>query len=223
MAKTVIVATGLVERKLEIPGEAEYFGRGVSYCATCDGAFCKGKTVVVVGGGNSALGSALYLSDLAEKVYLVHRRADFRGDFALQEKIKARKNIELVLGYVPTEIIGDGKKATGIKLAKRAELAVMKTAKDEPAEAAQGTDAPVTRELQTDAVFVAIGKTPANQLIKDLVELDGNGYAITDEHCTTKTEGLFVAGDGRAKELHQLVTATADGAIAAHSAIKFLH
>ncbi|MBR1795805.1 thioredoxin-disulfide reductase [Candidatus Saccharibacteria bacterium] len=200
-ARTVIVATGLNERKMEVPGEAKFIGRGVSFCATCDGSFYKDKTVAVVGGGNTALSDALYLSDLAKKVYLVHRRAEFRGEFALQEKIKTRKNVELVLGYMPIEVVGD-KRVTGLKIRER-----------------EGT---LEKTLGVDGIFVAVGKIPSNQLIADLVELDEAGYAITDDKCGTKTPGLFVAGDGRVKELRQLVTATADGAVAASSAIDFL-
>ncbi|MDO4986873.1 MAG: thioredoxin-disulfide reductase [Candidatus Saccharibacteria bacterium] len=200
-ARTVIVATGLNERKMEVPGEAKFIGRGVSFCATCDGSFYKDKTVAVVGGGNTALSDALYLSDLAKKVYLVHRRTEFRGEFALQEKIKTRKNVELVLGYMPIEVVGD-KRVTGLKIRER-----------------EGT---LEKTLGVDGIFVAVGKIPSNQLIADLVELDEAGYAITDDRCSTKTPGLFVAGDGRVKELRQLVTATADGAISASSAIDFL-
>ena len=200
-ARTVIVATGLNERKMEVPGEAKFIGRGVSFCATCDGSFYKDKTVAVVGGGNTALSDALYLSDLAKKVYLVHRRTEFRGEFALQEKVKARKNVELVLGYVPAEVVGDNH-VTSLKVRER--------------------DGDAEKLLGVDGVFVAVGKMPNNQLIADLVELDETGYAITDDRCSTKTPGLFVAGDGRVKELRQLVTATADGAIAASSAIDFL-
>lgn len=200
-ARTVIVATGLDERKMEVPGEAKFVGRGVSFCATCDGSFYKDKTVAVVGGGNTALSDALYLSDLAKKVYLVHRRTEFRGEFALQEKIKTRKNVELVLGYMPIEVVGD-KRVTGLKIRER-----------------EGT---LEKTLGVDGIFVAVGKIPSNQLVADLVELDEAGYAITDDKCQTKTPGLFVAGDGRVKELRQLVTATADGAVAASSAIDFL-
>lgn len=203
-ARTVIVATGLNERKMEVPGEAKFIGRGVSFCATCDGSFYKDKTVAVVGGGNTALSDALYLSDLAKKVYLVHRRTEFRGEFALQEKIKTRKNVELVLGYVPTEVLGD-KHVTGLKVRER---------EDEAGNSEE--------TLDVDGIFVAVGKIPNNQLIADLVELDESGYAITDDRCSTKTPGLFVAGDGRVKELRQLVTATADGAVAASSASEYL-
>ncbi|MBR0480228.1 thioredoxin-disulfide reductase [Candidatus Saccharibacteria bacterium] len=200
-ARTVIVATGLNERKMEVPGEAKFIGRGVSFCATCDGSFYKDKTVAVVGGGNTALSDALYLSDLAKKVYLVHRRTEFRGEFALQEKIKTHKNVELVLGYMPIEVVGD-KHVTGLKIRER-----------------EGT---LEKTLGVDGIFVAVGKIPSNQLIADLVELDEAGYAITDDRCSTKTPGLFVAGDGRVKELRQLVTATADGAISASSASEYL-
>lgn len=195
-ARAVIVATGLVERRLRIPGEERLLGKGVSFCATCDGAFYQGKDVAVVGGGNSALSSAIYLAGLARKVYLVHRREEFRGDFALQEKVRGLENVELVLGCVPEEIVGE-KKVTGLKISDGRELAV-------------------------EGVFVAVGKVPANQLIKDLVELDEGGYAVTDEKRQTKTPGLFVAGDGRTEVLRQLVTATADGAVAASGAREFL-
>lgn len=191
-AQNVIIATGLVEKKLKIPGEEKYLGRGVSYCATCDGAFYRGKTVAVIGGGNSALSSATYLAGIAEKIYLIHRRTEYRADQILQEKIAKLKNVVPVLGYVPVEITGE-EKVEKIKLKSSSEA----------------------RDLVVDGVFVAIGHEPKNELLKDLAELDENGYAITDEKCRTKTEGLFVVGDGRQKELRQLVTAVADGAIAA--------
>ena len=131
----------------------------------------------------------------------MHRRTEFRGEFALQEKIKTHKNVELVLGYMPIEVVGD-KHVTGLKIRER-----------------EGT---LEKTLGVDGIFVAVGKIPSNQLIADLVELDEAGYAITDDRCSTKTPGLFVAGDGRVKELRQLVTATADGAISASSASEYL-
>ena len=200
-AKAVIFSAGLTDRKMDIPNEEEFVGRGISYCATCDGAFYKDKIVAVIGGGNSALGSALYLSEIAKKVYLVHRRFEYRATEILQEKIAERENIEPVLGYVPSEIIAEGKKVVGLKLVNNVSE---------------------SRELNLDGVFVAIGKVPHNDLIAELVDFDENGYAITDENCATKTPGLFVAGDCRAKTLRQLVTATADGAVAASSAINYL-
>ena len=193
---------------MNIPHEEDFVGRGVSYCATCDGNFYKGKTVAVIGGGNSALASALYLSDLAEKVYLVHRRNEYRASEFLQQKVTEKSNIEPILGYIPSELITDGKKLTGLKLTKNPDLAT-----------APGSH---FTTLFLSGIFVAIGKIPSNDLVAPLVDLDESGYIKTDEVCKTKTPGLFAAGDCRVKSLRQLVTATSDGALSATSALDFL-
>ena len=195
-AKTIIIATGTQPRKLELEHEDEFTGKGISYCATCDGAFYKDKVVAVNGGGNSALHEALYLADIASKVYLVHRRTEFRGSEDMVEKIKAKGNVELVLGANITKLNGD-KKLTSVE-----------------------TDTGQT--LDVDGLFVSIGRIPnAKKLIDGLEVVDGD-YVAAGENCITNIPGVFVAGDVRNKELRQLVTATSDGAIAANEALKYL-
>lgn len=196
-AKTVILATGSENRKLGVEGEDALVGRGISYCATCDGAFFRKKTVAVVGGGNTALEDALYLADLAEKVYLIHRRDTFRGEDATVKKLAARENVEFV--YHST--------VTALHAEKRLN-AIDVTNKD-------GS----VRTIEVKGLFVAVGRIPENQNFASLVELDPAGYAVAGEDCRTKTPGVFVAGDNRTKNVRQLVTAAADGAVAATAAI----
>ena len=194
-SKTVIIANGAKRRKLEIPGEDEFSGRGVSYCATCDGAFFKDKTVAVIGGGNTALEDALYLANLCEKVYLVHRRDEFRAVKNLVERVKNNEKIEILYSQSPTEIKGDNK-VSSVALQNGVELVV-------------------------DGVFVAIGLKPDNERFENIVELE-NGYIKAGEDCRTTCDGIFAAGDTRTKSLRQIVTATSDGAIAATCAIELL-
>lgn len=200
-AKAVIIATGSESRKLGVEGEDALVGRGVSYCATCDGAFFRGKKVAVVGGGNTALEDALYLSDIAETVYLIHRRDEFRGDEASAELLKKRENVVFVLNSRVTKL-------TAEKRLKSIEV----TDKDGK-----------TAEYEVNGLFVAVGRIPENRAFENVLELDGSGYAVSGEDCRTKTPGVFVAGDNRAKELRQLVTAAADGASAATEAVKYLN
>lgn len=204
-AGAVILAVGAEDKKLGIERETELAGRGVSYCATCDGAFYKGKNVAVIGGGNTALYDAVYLADIADKVYVVHRRDEFRGDAVLVEKLKRKENVEFVLGYVPEQILGDDKVA-GVKLAP------------------SGKVDSVTSEkiLDVDGIFVAIGKKPATEKYAELVKLDENGYIVASEDCRTSCDGVYVAGDCRTKDIRQLVTAAADGAVAADAAVNYL-
>ncbi|MBR3052036.1 thioredoxin-disulfide reductase [Candidatus Saccharibacteria bacterium] len=201
----VILAVGAEDKKLGCKGESEYTGRGVSYCATCDGAFYKGKTVAVIGGGNTALYDALYLADIASKVYLVHRRGEFRGDAALVKKLKKRENVEFVLGYVPEEIAGD-KKVGEVRLAASGLVETV----------AEG------RSLNVDGVFVAVGKKPMTEKFAKLVQLNENGYIVAGEDRATSCPGVFAAGDCRTKTVRQLVTAAADGAVASTNALAFL-
>lgn len=205
LTKVVILAVGAEDKKLELAREDKLTGRGVSYCATCDGAFYKGKTVAVVGGGNTALYDALYLADMAEKVYLVHRRDEFRGDAILVERLREKDNVEMVLGYVPEEILGE-KKVAGLKLKPSGKVPEVKE----------------DRELVVEGIFVAVGKKPTTEGFKNLVDLDENGYVRSGEACTTSCPGVFVAGDCRTKDLRQLVTAASDGAVAAEAACKYL-
>ncbi len=207
-ARALIYTAGAYPRKAGVPGEDEYTGKGVSYCAICDGAFYKGKIVAVLGGGDTALDDALYLADICEKVYLVHRRDSFRGAQSTVELLKQKENVELVLNETVTEIYGE-KKPTGIKLKSG-------------------------RELALDGVFVAYGSVPQSKLIKNLVQLDERGYVVAGEDgityaATKKADddrriqpGLYVAGDVRTKTLRQVVTAVSDGANAATTAAEYL-
>lgn len=198
-AKTVIIATGLENRPLGL-GEEKMIGRGISYCATCDGAFYKGKTVAVVGGGNTALSDVLVLADLAEKVYLIHRRTEFRGEARLVEQVKNRANVELVLDSEVEKLEGE----------KRLEAVEVKNKNDE------------VRRILVDGLFVAVGQMPKNENFADVIEVDEAGYILADESCETNVAGIFVAGDNRKKEVRQLVTATSDGAVAALKAVQYL-
>lgn len=200
-AKAVIIATGSENRKLGIEREEELVGRGISYCATCDGAFYRKKTVAVVGGGNTALEDALYLSDIAETVYLIHRREGFRAEESTVEKLKRRPNVKFILNAKVTRLIAE-KRLSAIEV----------TYNDKR-----------TEELSINGLFVAVGRIPENQNFTSVIDLDDSGYAISGENCKTKTEGIFVAGDNRVKEVRQLVTATSDGAIAATEAIKYIN
>lgn len=201
-ARAIILATGSTDKKLGLESEERLFGRGVSYCATCDGALHKDEVVAVVGGGNTAFYDALYLADLARKVYVIHRRDEFRADKALVDKVKAKKNVEFVLNAKVEDFIGEDK-------LERVELS-------------STLDDSKKHGFEVTAAFVAIGRTPTTEKFTNLVELDENGYVISGEDCLTSEEGVFVAGDLREKTLHQLVTATSDGAIAATAAVNYL-
>lgn len=200
VGRSLIVATGSVDREMGVPREQEMTGRGVSYCATCDGAFYKNKDVAIVGGGNTAFYDALYLADVAKKVYLVHRRDSFRADAALVEKVRAKKNVEFVLEAHPVEILGE-KKVEGL--------------------AVENKDGE-KKNLVVDGIFVAVGRVPATKIFSELVDLDEKGYVVAGEDCHTSCAGVFVAGDCRAKDVRQLVTAASDGAIAANEAVRYL-
>ena len=199
-AKTVIIATGVVRRKLEIPGEDRFLGAGVSYCATCDGLFFKDKTATVVGGGNTALEDAVYLAGICEKVYLIHRRDEFRGSRHEVEKVLANPKIEILYDTIPLAIEGEG-------MVSRLQVKNVKTEEE--------------KTLYTSAVFVAVGLVPQNDIFAGKVDMD-SGYITAGESCVTNVPGVFVAGDTRTKSLRQLVTATADGAIAATAAANYL-
>ena len=199
-SKTVIYALGASPKKLGIAGEEEFTGRGVSYCALCDGAFFEGKTVTVIGGGDTALGDALYLSKTAEKVYIVHRRNEFRANASLVKKAEETANIQFVLEAVPAEIIGDDS-VTGIKLNQKG----------------------AEKNLSTNGVFVAVGSLPNTALLNGIADLDDRGYVIADESCITSAEGMFAAGDVRTKAVRQVITAAADGANAIVSALNFIN
>ena len=200
-AKAVIIATGSENRKLGVEGEDKLVGRGVSYCATCDGAFFRNKSVAVVGGGNTALEDALYLADVAEKVYLIHRRDQFRGEDSTVEKLKQRDNVQFVYNSQVTKLNAD-RRLQSVEVTDKQENVTV---------------------IEVSGLFVAVGRVPENQNFASVIELDGAGYAVAAENCRTKTPGVFVAGDNRVKEVRQLVTATADGAVAATEAVRFIN
>ena len=200
--KTIILATGASYDKLDVPGEAEYTGRGVSYCATCDGAFYKGKIAAVVGGGDVALEDALYLSNMADKVYLIHRRDELRGAKVLQDKVFAADNIMFMPDTVVTSINGsDG-------LVSSIDTKNVKTNMEE--------------NISVNGIFIAVGMKPNVSYINELVELDKAGYVVASEDGITSKKGIFVAGDMRTKVLRQVITAVSDGANAVASVEKYL-
>lgn len=199
--RTVIVASGSARKTLKAPGEAKFSGRGVSYCATCDGAFHKGKPVAVVGGGNTALEDAIFLAKTSSVVYLINKSNEFNGDDLLIETVLATPNIEVMHNSQIMEIKGD-KTVTGIT--------VMDGSSNQ------------TKELELGGVFIAVGVLPNSNLFTDLLNLDKSGYIIAGENCHTNLEGVFAAGDCRTKSLRQLVTAAADGAVAATEANKYI-
>lgn len=197
-ARAVIVASGTKERMLQIPGEVENIGRGVSYCAVCDGAFFKGKDVVVIGGGNSALEEALYLSQFAGSVHIVIRRDVFRGDAIIQQRIKDNPKIHVIKKHIPVRILDDGMRVSGIVLAHSDTLEEM--------------------TLECMGIFPYIGQDPATSFLQGLDVLNAQGYLLVDENCETTCKGIYGAGDVIHKQLRQVVTATSDGAIAAQHA-----
>ena len=200
-SKTIILATGAENRKLNIENEDNLVGKGVSYCATCDGGFYKGKDVAVVGGGNNALEEAIYLTDIASKVYLIHRRDCFRADDAIVEKLKSKDNVEFVYNSNVTKLNANDTLES-----------IEVTNKD-------GN----TKNINVSAVFIAVGRVPENQNFAKIIDLNESGYVIASEDCHTNVDGIFVAGDNRVKSLRQLVTATSDGAVAATEAIKYIN
>lgn len=200
-AKTVVVSSGANPRELGVKGEEELVSKGVHYCAHCDGRFYKNKTVVVVGGGNSAAQDAIYLSRLAQKVYLVHRRDELRATKLYYDQLLKSENVELVWNSVVEEFLSDGR-LTGIKI---------KNLKTEE-----------LRRISCDGVFVSIGRKPATDFLCNAVALDNNGYIIADESTKTDVQGVYAVGDVRTKALRQVVTAVADGAVAVHYAEEYL-
>ena len=201
-ARAVIIATGSHYRKLGVPGEERLSGHGVSWCATCDGFFFRDKTVVIVGGGDTAAEEALYLSRLASKVYLVFRGKELRAVKMLQDRLMGESRIKVIWNSSITEIKGNGKVVTAVSL--------------ENAETGE------TKELSTDGVFIFIGYSPNNQLIPPAVLMNEQGYVLTDEKCETSVPGIFAAGDLRQKFANQIVVAAADGCIAALGAAQYV-
>ena len=201
LSKTVIIAAGANPRELGIEGEQEFIGKGVHYCAHCDGRFYKDKTVAVIGGGNSAVADALYLSRLVKKVYLIHRRDTLRAEKIYHEPLMKAENVEFLWDSTVSEFIADTR-VTGIKVRN------------------VKTDA--MKEISCDGVFISIGRSPATDFLKGKIQLDEKGYIIADESTRTSEKGIFAAGDIRTKALRQVVTAAADGAVAAHYAEEYL-
>ncbi len=195
--KSVIIATGAEHKKLDIAREDDYIGRGISYCATCDGNFYKNKTVAVVGGGNTALIDAIYLSNIVAKLYLIHRRDTFRGEEKYVNELKKKENVEFVLNSVIDKINGE-------------EFLTSIDIKDNDDK---------IRNVLIDGLFIAVGQKPQNEIFKNVVDLDENGYIISDDGVHTKTQHIYVAGDTRVKNLRQLTTAVSDGSQAATIAI----
>jgi len=198
-AKSIILATGADNRKLKLENEEKLTGKGISYCATCDGAFYKNKVVAVQGGGNTAVEDAIYLSDIAETVYLIHRRENFKAEEILLEQLKEKQNVKILLNTTVTKLNGENK-----------------------LESIEITNNKETQTLNIDGLFIAIGQVPETENFKKIIETNEQGYVIAKEDCHTNEPGIFVAGDNRTKEVRQLVTATSDGAISAIEAIKYI-
>ncbi len=199
-AKAVIIATGVKHRMLGLEGENELVGRGISFCAVCDGAFYKDKTVAVIGGGNSALQEAILLSDTAKKVYVVQNLEKLTGEAKLQSIIEKKENVEVILGTVVNSLETEKGELVAIELLGGGKRS----------------------RLEIDGMFIAIGLIPENKPFESLAKLNDYGYFDSDESCTTATEGIFVAGDCRSKRIRQITTATADGAVAALAACEWL-
>lgn len=199
--KTVILATGASHNKLMVPGEEEFAGMGVSYCATCDGAFFRGKTTMVVGGGDVAIEDAIFLARGCEKVYLVHRRDELRGAKILQKALMELPNVEIIWDSVVKTI-------EGTEQVEQVKLMNVKTGKE--------------KEVGIDGIFIAVGIHPNTENFAGLVDMNDKGYIIAGENCETSVPGIFVAGDTRTKELRQIITAVADGANAINSVQKYL-
>ena len=198
--KAIILSMGAKPRKLGVPREDELGSKGISYCAICDGGFYRNKTVAVVGGGDTAVEDALYLSRIAKKVYLIHRRDSLRASKILQSKL-FESNVEVIWDSKVTELKGDNK-------LNAIEIEYLKDS--------------LRKELEMDGLFVAVGSIPTTALVKDLVDLDPQGYIIADENCATSVDGIFAIGDIRTKHLRQVITAAADGAISVYEAEKYI-
>ena len=200
-AKAVIIAVGVTHRQLGLERENDFVGEGISFCAVCDGAFYEGKTVAVIGGGNSALQEAILLSDLAKKVYVIQNLDFFTGEQKLVEKLEAKDNVEIILGTVVEKLIGE----TELK-----GITIKNVATEE------------SNDLTLDGMFVAIGLVPQNDIFKEIVTLDERGYVDANENCLTNAKGVFVAGDCRTKNIRQVITAAGDGAVAALAACDYV-
>ena len=196
-----ILATGVTHRHLGIPNEERLTGAGVSYCATCDGMFFRGRDVAVIGGGSTALQDAEFLSNYCRKVYLIHRRDEFRGEDSIVKRLQGKENVEFILSATVKEIIGD-------QAVERLIVNSKKSGKE--------------FKLDVSGVFIAVGQIPKNEIFADVVKLDADGFILAAEDCITSRPGIFAAGDCRTKEVRQLTTAAADGAVAALAACKYI-
>lgn len=201
MAGAVIIATGAKNRSLNLPNEKEMIGKGVSYCATCDGMFFRNKDVAVVGGGNTALEDAMFLSNYCSKVYIIHRRDTFRGESHLADTLREKENVEFVLDSVVEQLNGE----TMLESVQVRNKVQNKT-----------------RTIPVSGVFIAVGQVPDNGAFSDIVTLDDHGYILAGEDCKTSCEGIFVAGDCRTKTVRQLTTAASDGAVASLAACSYI-
>lgn len=199
--RSIILATGVTHRHLGVPGEERLTGAGVSYCATCDGMFFRGRDVAVVGGGSTALQDAEFLSGYCSKVYLIHRRDEFRGEDNIVKRLEKKENVEFILSAAVKEIVGEN-------MVEKLILNHKKTGEES--------------ELPVAGVFIAVGQIPQNDAFADIVRLDGSGFILAAEDCMTSHPGIFAAGDCRTKEVRQLTTAAADGAVAALAACKYI-
>ena len=201
VGRTVIIATGADHRHLGLDREWELTGKGVTYCATCDGMFYRGKTVAVVGGGNSAASEALVLSRIAKKVYLIHRRDSLKASRSYHQPLEQAENVEFVWNSQISRLLGE-EKLSGVVL--------------------QDVHSGEETQLQLDGLFISVGRNPATELFRGQLELDEGGYIVADESTRTSTPGVYAVGDVRTKQVRQIVTAAADGAIAAHHAEQHL-
>lgn len=199
ISKSVIIAAGAKNRKLNLPNEDKLIGKGVSYCTTCDGMFFKDKVVAVYGGGNSAIDGAMYLSNICEKVYLIYRRENFKVNNDNIDRLKGKNNIELIFNTTIVDLVGDNK-LESIKL---------KESDNE-------------YNIDVDGLFIEIGYIPVTEMFNNLINTTSNGYIMSNQDCTTNIDGIFVAGDIREKDIRQLTTACSDGTIAALNACKYL-
>lgn len=200
LARAVIVATGASPKKLGLPNEARFIGKGISFCATCDAPLFKGKEVAVIGGGNAALEEALYLCDFASKVYVIHRRDEFRGVASLEDRVRAHEKIDIILSHVPLDFEGDNM-LSGVVL--------------------KDVNTDKTKVLKVSGVFIFIGSKPNSECVRDIVDTDEGGFIITDEAMMSACEGVFAAGDVRKKEHRQVILSAAEGSLAAISANRY--
>ncbi len=201
LGRTVVIATGADHKHLGVAEEEKLVGRGVAYCAACDGMFYRGKTVAVVGGGNSAAADAMTLSRVAKKVYLIHRRSTLRAEKIYREQLEKAENVEFLWNTTVSKLLY-GDTLTGVKLQK--------------------TDSPVEIMLEVDGLFVSVGRSPATELFRGKLELDENGYIVADESTQTSVPGVYAVGDVRTKKVRQIITAAGDGAVAAYYAQEYI-